>query len=304
MNIRFILIITVLLCAIPFTSSAQKNSKKARQAKANIVASNPSPYLIYTSEGELTSFDEIIKMALMSDVVLFGELHDNPMIHWLQLLLTQAIDVEERELILGAEMFETDDQLPLNEYLNGFINLSKLEKNTRVWPNFKTDYLPLVDYAKENNHKFIATNVPRRYASFVYHNGLDTLEYLSNEAKQLLPPLPILYDGTVGCYVEMLEMSGGHGGDNLPKSQALKDACMAHNISVNLPENGLFIHYNGAFHSQNKDGIAWYLRQTNPELKVLTIDATEQDDINHLDEERVGVADFIIATPSNLTKTH
>ena len=32
--------------------------------------------------------------------------------------------------------------------------------------------------------------------------------------------------------------------------------------------------------------------------------ATEQDEINHLDEERVGVADFIIATPSNLTKTH
>ncbi len=116
--------------------------------------------------------------------------------------------------------------------------------------------------------------------------------------------MPILYDGTVGCYVEMLEMSGGHGGDNLPKSQALKDACMAHNISVNLPKNGIFIHYNGAFHSQNKDGIAWYLRQTNPELKVLTIDATEQDDINHLDEERVGMADFIIATPSNLTKTH
>ena len=105
MNIRFILVITALLCAIPFTSSAQKESKKARQAKANIVASNPSPYSIYTSEGALTSFDEIIKMAFMSDVVLFGELHDNPMIHWLQLLLTEAIDVEERELILGAEMF-------------------------------------------------------------------------------------------------------------------------------------------------------------------------------------------------------
>lgn len=304
MNIRFILIITTLIGSIPFTSSAQKDNKKTRQATANIVASNPSPYLIYTSEGELASFDEIIEAAKMSDVILFGELHDNPMIHWLQLLLTEAIDVEERELILGAEMFETDDQLPLNEYLNGVINLSKLEKNTRVWPNFKTDYLPLLDYAKENKHKFIATNVPRRYASFVYYNGLDTLEYLSHDAKQLLPPLPILYDGTVGCYVEMLEMSGGHGGENLPKSQALKDACMAHNISINLPKDGVFIHYNGAFHSQNKDGIAWYLRQTNPELKVLTIDATEQEEIDHLDKERMGVADFIIATPSNLTKTH
>jgi len=294
----------VLLCAFPLTLSAQRSNKKAEQARAKIIALNPSPYLIYNSDGELTSFEEIIKAAQDSDVVLFGELHDNPMIHWLQLLLTEALDVEGRDLILGAEMFETDDQLPLNEYLSGVINLSKLEGNARVWPNFKTDYLPLVDYAKDNNCKFIATNVPRRYASFVYYNGLDTLEFLSDEAKTFLPPLPILYDGTVGCYVEMLEMSGGHGGDNLPKSQALKDACMAHNISINLPENGIFLHYNGAFHSQNRDGIVWYLRQTNPNLKVLTIDATEQDDISTLDEERVGVADFIITTPINLTKTH
>ena len=304
MNIRFTIVIMGLLCAFPLTLSAQRSSKKVEQTRAKIIASNPSPYLIYNSDGELTSFEEIIKAALDSDVVLFGELHDNPMIHWLQLLLTEALDVEGRDLILGAEMFETDDQLPLNEYLSGVINLSKLEGNTRVWPNFKTDYLPLVDYAKDNNCKFIATNVPRRYASFAYYNGLDTLEFLSDEAKTFLPPLPILYDGTVGCYVEMLEMSGGHGGDNLPKSQALKDACMAHNISINLPENGIFLHYNGAFHSQNRDGIVWYLRQTNPNLKVLTIDATEQDDISALDEERVGVADFIITTPINLTKTH
>jgi uncharacterized iron-regulated protein len=304
MNIRFTLVILCLLCAMPVTLSAQRNSKKAEKARANIIALNPSPYLIYTSEGELTSFEAIINVALESDVVLFGELHDNPIIHWLQLLLTEALDVEGRELILGAEMFETDDQLPLNEYLDGVINLSKLEGNTRVWPNFKTDYLPLVDYAKENNCQFIATNVPRRYASFVYYNGLDTLEYLSEEAKTFLPPLPIQYDSTVSCYVEMLEMSGGHGGENLPKSQALKDACMAHNISINLPKNGVFLHYNGAFHSQNRDGIVWYLRQTNPDLKVLTIDATEQDDISTLDEERVGVADFIITTPTNLTKTH
>lgn len=304
MNIRFTLVILCLLCAIPVTLSAQRNSKKAEKARANIIALNPSPYLIYNSEGELTSFEAIINVALASDVVLFGELHDNPMIHWLQLLLTKALDIEGSELILGAEMFETDDQLPLNEYLDGVINLSKLEGNTRVWPNFKTDYLPLVDYAKDNNCKFIATNVPRRYASFVYYNGLDTLEYLSEEAKAFLPPLPIVYDGTVGCYVEMLEMSGGHGGENLPKSQALKDACMAYNISINLPKNGVFLHYNGAFHSQNRDGIVWYLRQTNPDLKVLTIDATEQDNINALDEERMGVADFIITTPTNLTKTH
>ena len=211
------------LSLTPVFISAQISSKKAEAKKAAIVASNPQPYIIYNSEGEMESFNSIVDAALEADVVLFGELHDNPMIHWLQLILTKELDIEGQELVLGAEMFETDDQLPLNEYLSGVINLSKLEGNTRVWPNFKTDYLPLVDYAKDNDHKFIATNVPRRYASFVYYNGLDTLDYLSDEAKSYLPPLPIAYDGNLGCYLEMLEMSGGHGGDNLPKSQAIKE---------------------------------------------------------------------------------
>ena len=292
------------LSLTPVFISAQISSKKAEAKKAAIVASNPQPYIIYNSEGEMESFNSIVDAALEADVILFGELHDNPMIHWLQLILTKELDIEGQELVLGAEMFETDDQLPLNEYLSGVINLSKLEGNTRVWPNFKTDYLPLVDYAKDNDHKFIATNVPRRYASFVYYNGLDTLEYLSDEAKSYLPPLPIAYDGNLGCYLEMLEMSGGHGGDNLPKSQAIKDACMAHNILKNLPSNGVFIHYNGAFHSQNKEGIAWYLLNENPDLNIMTIDATEQEFIEELEQGRMGVADFIIVTPLSLTKTH
>ena len=298
------LILVVLFSVAPFFISAQKNSRNAEAKKAELIAKNPLPYLIYNSKGDMESFDNIVEAALQADVVLFGELHDNPMIHWLQLLLTKELDVKDQELVLGAEMFETDDQLPLNEYLNGTINLSKLEANTRVWPNFKTDYLPLVDYAKDHDHTFIATNIPRRYASVVYHHGIDTLAYLSNEAKAFLPPLPIAYDGNVGCYQEMLEMSGGHGGENLPKSQAIKDACMAHNILKNLPENGVFLHYNGSFHSQNRDGIVWYLLHDNTDLKIITIDATEQENIEELEDDRKGVADFIIVTPSNLTKTH
>jgi len=300
--------ILLLTLSITFPSLAQTNNKKVSKkeaaARASILASNPTPYVIHDSEGNLVSFDKVIEASLDADIVLFGELHDNPMVHWLQLLLTQALDVDGQELVLGAEMFESDDQLPINEYLSGVINLSKLEDNARVWPNFKTDYLPLLDYALENDHKFIATNIPRRYASFVYRYGLDTLTTLSAEALSFLPPLPIAYDASVGCYADMLEMAGGHGGDNLPKSQAIKDATMAHFISMNLPKNGIFLHYHGAYHSQNKEGIAWYLYQKDPDLKIITISASEQDSIDDLDEESVGVADFIITTPSNLTKTY
>ncbi len=70
------------LSLTPLFISAQKSTKKAEAKKAAIVASNPQPYIIYNSEGEMESFNSIVEAALEADVVLFGELHDNPMIHW------------------------------------------------------------------------------------------------------------------------------------------------------------------------------------------------------------------------------
>lgn len=297
---KILAIATCLLFTLPSLAQTKKEIKKSKESTAN----NPISYLIYDSEGSTASFDEIVSAATAADVVLFGELHNNPISHWLQLLLTEELGAAVENTVLGAEMFERDDQLPVNEYLSGVISYSKLESNARVWPNLETDYLPLLDYAKENSLSFIATNVPRRYASFVYKHGLDTLQHLSSEALSYLPPLPIAFDINLSSYQEMLEMAGGHGGENLPKAQALKDATMAHAILENLPEEGVFLHYHGAFHSKNWEGITWYLLQENPELKIITINSAEQDSIIPLGEESINIADFTIVTPTNLTKTH
>ena len=103
----------------------------------------------------------------------------------------------------------------------------KLKAAANLWPNHFTDYHPLLELARDNGLRFIATNVPRRYASFVYHNGLDALKELSQEAKAYLPPLPVAYDPTLPGYEAMLDMAGGHGGETLPMAQAIKDATMA-----------------------------------------------------------------------------
>ena len=126
---------------------------------------------------------------------------------------------------------------------------------------------------------------------------------LSKQAKSLIAPLPIKIDTTLASYQEMLAMGMGHGGANLPKSQAIKDATMAHFISQNIPDTGKFIHYHGAFHSKNYEGIYWYLNDLNPGLKILTIGCEEQENISELNETH-DKADFIIVTPTNMTKTH
>lgn len=97
---------------------------------------------------------------LKKDFILFGEHQDNPISHWLQYEVTADLH-NTRELILGAEMFEADNQIPLTDYLEEKITYDGLDSLARLWPNYKTDYAPLVDFAKEEKLQFIVTNIPR-----------------------------------------------------------------------------------------------------------------------------------------------
>lgn len=262
-------------------------------------------YQYFTKDGKKVSYEKVLKATEKADVIFFGELHNNPIDHWMQLELTK--DIYEQindQLVLGAEMFEADDQVTLTEYLEGKHSYNTLKAEAKLWPNNETDYQPLVDFAKENNIPFIATNIPRRYANMVYKGGLESLNELSDFAKQFIAPLPIEYDGSLKGYKDMLEMAGGHGGDNLPKAQAVKDATMAYFINKNLKIGATFIHYNGTYHSNNFEGIIWYLNKLNPNLKIVTIASVEQKDVEKLEDDYKGIADFILCTPETMTKTH
>jgi uncharacterized iron-regulated protein len=224
-------------------------------------------------------------------------------VHWLELEVLKDLS-DKRNLVLGAEMLEADNQKQINQYLKGEITQKKLDSTARLWPNYKTDYKPLVDYAKELKIDFIATNIPRRFASLVFKNGFEALDKLSNEEKSWIAPLPLKYDAALPGYSKMIQEMGGHGGENLPKAQASKDATMAHFIIKNRKENSLFIHFNGSYHSDNFEGINWYLKQENPSIKIVTIATVSQNDISKLEPEYLGKANFIIVIDEDVTKTY
>ena len=90
-------------------------------------------------------------------------------------------------------------------------------------------------------------------------------------------PLPVKYDSTLTCYKDIFTQAKGHGGQNLPKSQAVKDATMAYFILKNYTAGKTLIHFNGSYHSDHHQGIEWYLRSSNPSLKIFTIGSTEQE---------------------------
>lgn len=266
--------------------------------------SQKKPYVIYNAKGKKVSYKKMNKKLQKKDIVLFGEFHNNPISHWLQYELTSDLH-KTRELILGAEMFEADNQTPLSDYVDSKISFKTLDSLARLWPNYKTDYGPLVDFAKENNLEFVATNIPRRYASMVYRKkGFEALYDLSQEEKEWIAPLPIRFDSELPTYKKILEDMGGHGSPSLVKAQAIKDATMAYFILKNYQTGKLFIHYNGAFHSDYYEGILWYLKGENKTLNYATISTVSQDDVNKLLEENKGKADYIICVDNNMTTTY
>jgi len=266
-------------------------------------AQNMPAYKIYNAKGKKVSYKKMMKTLAKKDIVLFGELHNNAIAHWLQYEVTAELH-NSRDLILGAEMMEADNQDELNDYLKGEIDYKKLDTVARLWPNYKTDYAPLIDFSKDKNLPFIATNIPRRFASLVYKKGFKSLDSLSDQEKEWIAPLPIPFDSELATYKDILKMMGDHGTPELVMAQASKDATMAYFILKNYISGSLFVHYNGAFHSDSYEGILWYLKRDRPNLLYGTITTVSQDNINSLENENKGKADFIICVDSNMTNTY
>lgn len=260
-------------------------------------------YVIYNTKGKKVSYKKMLKKIKDKEVVFFGESHNNAIAHWLQFEVTTDL-FKTNKLILGAEMFEADNQTPLNDYLSGKIDSKGLDTLARLWPNYKTDYAPLVNFAKTNNLSFVATNIPRRFANLVYKKGFKALDTLSTQEKEWMAPLPMAFDSGLPTYKSILKMMGDHGTPELVESQAAKDATMAYFIFKNMKPNHTFIHYNGSYHSDYYEGILWYLKRANNAINYATITTVSQENIYKLEEEHKGKADFIICVDSNMTNTY
>lgn len=268
-------------------------------------------YQIYNKEKEKVSFLEMINVLSNYDVVLFGEYHDISILHWLQLKTTEALYQKKKEqLVLGAEMFERDNQKEVNQYLFGEIDIKQFKDTVRLWENFETDYRPLLDFAKAHDLKFVATNVPRRYARLVAHHGMDSLTKLPDKDKTYIAEFPIKVDMETPGYKEMKKLLEEHAGNklmNFINAQAIKDATMAESILRNQRRRQLFLHFNGNYHSKDYGGIYWWLKKRKGWLEglkvaVISIAKTENSKLP-LPEEHA-VVEYNIVIPGDMTKTH
>ena len=275
-------------------------------------SSDRPAYRLFTATGQAADYDQMLSEFAQADVVLFGEQHNDVIAHWLELQVAKDLLLLKKpgQVVLGMEMFERDVQPLVAQYAAGSLADTAFERQARPWPNYATDYRPLLQLARDNKLSVVGTNAPRPFAQAVARGSLTALSKLPATDRALLAPLPLKVDYELPGYKNMAAMFGGdskaHGGgaQNIIQAQALKDATMAHFIQTSRQEGQTLLHLNGSYHSDHHDGIVAYLRQYAPKLRVKTLSVVTQEQLQQLDKEQVNVADFVVVVPSDMSKSY
>ncbi len=269
----------------------------------------PENYKIYDTNAKKTcTIAEAIGILSKKNVVFFGEEHNDPTGHQLEIEILKMLHFKNgKRQVLSMEMFETDVQLVMNEYLQNLIREKNFLKEARSWNNY-VDYKPMVEYSRLQGLNVIAANTPNRYVNLVSRKGLAGLDSLNKEARKWLPPMPI--DTAAGKYYEnFLKTMGGHKvpGMEIYQAQNLWDSGMAWSIRTYLKKHksDKILHVVGRFHSDEKLGTVAKLLKLKPSLTIGNISSFSDSTFNNPDWAKFShLGDYIIITNPDIKKTY
>jgi len=280
-------------------------------------------FRIYDFSGKKVSLDSIIYQIGLSQVVFLGEMHNDPVAHFIQeTILRQTTDrywnkpysSKRRQIVLSMEMFERDVQIILNEYLLNTINERHFLSCVRPWHNYTEDYHPMVKYAKKNNLKVIAANAPRRYVHRVAQYGTDSLNDLSSIAKTWVAPLPIkapsekMINNFLKLHQQKVLMNSPHKDisekSHMIDAQNLWDATMAYSIHEELSNspNALILHLNGYFHTQSVTGIPEHLIHYRPDVRLMVINIVRDNSFPKFNPDLKNSGNYVIITDPTIRR--
>jgi uncharacterized iron-regulated protein len=298
-----------------------------------------TPHRVYDTRAK--RFIDLEAMLLdlsRADLVFVGEQHDDPASHRLERAILEGLARRRGDLIVSLEMFERDVQSPLDDYLAGRLTEESFLAAARPWPNYQSDYRPLVELAKVHQWPVLASNIPRKYASRVSREGAGFLTGLPSEERGLIAresSCPM--DDYFQRFVEAMSShpSGNtqgqpaKSGEKAKKSvpdprqqslmerfylaQCLKDETMAESIVARFAVQGqssesrrepLIVHFNGAFHSDFRLGTASRVERRAPKQQLKTVTLLPVADLDQLDPKPDRKrADYLVYTMRPRTKT-
>ncbi|MFA7116474.1 MAG: ChaN family lipoprotein [Bacteroidales bacterium] len=282
---------------------------------------NLPAYVIYDSEGNTVTYDEMMKSLELRQVVFFGEIHNDAMSHWLEkLVLRDLYNIHDNNLVVGCEMWESNGQALIDSLATGEITRDYYLKNAKMWPNVMNDYLPLFDFCIKRDIPFVAANIPAILSHYVAEKGPQILDQMPDKIKAMLAPTPYKFNLEESAYKTMAsglmsdeqwlvqKKAGKLGNDPMAKfkpsflikAQACRDATMAYRIATRLTDKDKrFFHFNGEMHSGGNTGILYYLRQYKPGVDIGTISVKKMKDPLKFDAKD-SRADYNIVVPSSM----
>lgn len=294
-------VLTLVMIFGAFAADAQ--SQSPHQSGSSYL-----PQRVYDSkEKRFGDFESMMAELARADVVFVGEKHDDPATHKLEQAILTGLLRRKIGVTVSMEMFERDAQQILDNYLAGKLSEEEFLKTSRPWPNYATDYRPLVEIARAHRWPVIAANVPRRYASQVSRQGMTAIDALPEaERKMTAAQFQCPFDDYFKKFAEAMNSHPGEdsksGGQKDEKkvaemramtekfyfAQCVKDETMAESISAHFdqlkssPTKSVIVHYNGSFHSDNKLGTAARVIRRQPKAKVKVISIIPVDDLDSI----------------------
>ena len=248
--------------------------------------------VVESATGQAVPFSAVIARALASDVVFFGEQHDDPETHFLEFALLEGLGQRTNDIVLSLEMFERDVQPELDRFLAGAQSESTFLAKSRPWPRYATDYRPMVQLARARGWKVVAANIPRPMASAISRKGMAALDTLTTLERTYASAAMICTPNTpyFTRFSAAMGGMGGHGPGSgtadaaaaqaqlvrVYEAQCAKDETMAESIARALTSSrgrGVVLHVNGAFHSDFGQGTAERVRRREPGVRTVVITA-------------------------------
>jgi uncharacterized iron-regulated protein len=288
------------------------------------------PHRVYKSgDKRFSDFEAMLAELSRVDVAFVGEQHNDPATHRIERAILEGLARRRENVIVAMEMFERDTQSSLDDYLAGRLSEEEFLKASRPWPNYPTDYRPLIEFSRAHRWRVIASNAPRPIAQQVSRQGLDAARSgVASQRNLVAAEFACPMDDYFKRFAEA--MGKGHPGahqklqdekqsdkkqederramvERFYYAQCVKDETMAESIanalgtqsnSQGAAQGGpLVVHFNGAFHSDYRLGTASRAIRRLPKsnVKVISVVPVENLDVINVDEYRKR-GDYIIFT--------
>jgi len=271
----------LLLAAAACAPAARPGAAPTPMPSGNVSASHAAFVVHDVRGGRVATLDAIVEAAREADVVFLGELHDDDVAHAVQRQVLEGLRQRGARAVLAMEMFERDVQPLLDAYLAGRASEAEFLAGARPWPNYATDYRPLVELARARGWPVVASNAPRPLASLVSRGGLRALDTLAAASRaHVAAELRCPDDAYRTKFVALMGDMAGHGGapadgaamaQRFYEAQCVKDETMAESVAAALAPGTTVVHVNGSFHSDEGLGAVERLRRRRPDARLLVI---------------------------------